>query len=338
MMPFTWHNNKESKNMRKALITLVMLGSLSTAALAADVKLNGGFGYRFDSVEAGTAPKSETDRMKAEFVLNAKVNDKVTLVAGARTGSFNNAYDDFGGNAGLKDVGLHLAYVEYAALDQVKVRLGKMHQPWASSPSLFFDRDIKPEGVAVAFTHGSGLFANASSLKIVEGGANDDSRVQSLQVGLKKEVGPLSLTGAAALHNHSINHVAAGGVGPDVTLQQAFGEVGVKVAGLPVAGFVDFMRNDKADADNQALAYGVKVAKGKWDASVFHQKVEANAQYGLWHDSDFAGAQGNHKGYGLTAGYKVAKGWKVNAKYFDVERGANKEDYKRLQLDLNYMF
>ena len=318
--------------MRKALITLVMLGSLSTAAMAADVKLNGSFGYRFDSVEAGTAPKSEADRMKAELVLNAKVNDKVTLVAGARTGTFNSAYDDFGGNAGLKDVGLHLAYVEYAALDQVKVRLGKMHQPWASSPSLFFDRDIKPEGVAVAFAHGSGLFANASSLKLVEGSANPDARVQSLQVGLKKAVGPLSLTGAAALHNH--RNV----VGGDVNLQQAFGEVGVKVAGLPVAGFVDFMRNDKADADNQALAYGVKVAKGKWDASVFHQKVEANAQYGLWHDSDFAGAQGNHKGYGLTAGYVVAKGWKVNAKYFDVERGANKEDYKRLQLDLNYMF
>jgi hypothetical protein len=217
-------------------------------------------------------------------------------------------------------------------MDQVKVRLGKMHQPWAGSSSLFFDRDIKPEGLAVAFAHKSGLFANASSLKIVEGGANDDAKVQSLQVGLKKEVGPLSLTGAAALHNH--RNV----VGADVNLQQAFGEVGTKFAGLPVTAFVDFMRNDKANADNQALAYGVKVAKGKWDASVFHQKVEANAQYGFWNDSDFAGAQGNHKGYGLTAGLVVAKGWKVNAKYFDVERGANKEDYKRLQLDLNYMF
>jgi hypothetical protein len=318
--------------MRKALITLVMLGSLSTAALAQDVKINGGFGYRFDSVEAGTAPKSDTDRMKAEFLLTAKVNDKVTLVTGARTGTFNSAYDDMGGNAGLKDIGLHLAYVEYAAMDRVKVRLGKMHQPWASSPSLFFDRDIKPEGLAVAFAHKSGLFANASSLKIVEGGANDDAKVQSLQVGLKKEVGPLSLTGAAALHNH--RNV----VGADVNLQQAFGEVGTKFAGLPVTAFVDFMRNDKANADNQALAYGVKVAKGKWDVSAFHQKVEANAQYGLWHDTDFSGAVGNHKGYGLTAGYRVAKGWKVNAKYFDVERGANKESHKRLLVDLNYMF
>lgn len=317
--------------MRKALIALVMLGSLSTVAMAADVSLSGNFGYRHDSQEVGNAPKSDVDRTKAELLLDAKVNDKVTVVAGVRTGTFNSAYDDMGGNASLKDVGLHLAYVEYAAMDQVKVRLGKMHQPWASSSSLFFDRDVKPEGLAVAFTHGSGLFATASSLKIVEGGVNSDSRVQSLQVGLKKDVGALSLTGAATLHNHR-------NVGADVNLQQAFAEVGTKVAGLPVAGFVDFMRNDKANADNQALAYGVKVASGKWDVSAFHQKVEANAQYGLWHDSDFAGAQGNHKGYGLTAGYKVAKGWKVNAKYFDVERGASKEDYKRLLIDLNYMF
>jgi len=318
--------------MRKALITLVMLGSLSTAALAQGVKINGDFGYRFDSVEQGTAPKSKNDRIAAELVLTAPVNNKVNVVVGASTGTFNSEYADMGGNASLKDFGLHLAYVEYAAMDQVKVRLGKMHQPWATSSSLFFDRDVKPEGLAVAFAHKSGLFANASSLKIVEGGTANDAKVQSLQVGLKKEVGPLSLTGAAALHNH--RNV----VGADVNLQQAFGEVGTKFAGLPVTAFVDFMRNDKANADNQALAYGVKVAKGKWDVSAFHQKVEANAQYGLWHDTDFSGAVGNHKGYGLTAGYKVAKGWKVNAKYFDVERGANKEAYKRLLVDLNYMF
>jgi hypothetical protein len=124
--------------MRKALITLVMFGSLSTAAIAHDVKINGGFGYRFDSQEVGTAPKSEKDRVRAELLLNAKVNDKVTAVFGARTGnSFNSSWDDMGGNAGNKNIGLHLAYVEYAAMDQVKVRLGKMHQPWASSPSLF---------------------------------------------------------------------------------------------------------------------------------------------------------------------------------------------------------
>ena len=319
--------------MRKALITLVMLGSLSTA-MAADLKVNGNFGYRFDSEE--TTVKSEKDRLRAELVLESKVNDKTTAVVGLSTGSFNSRWNDMGENASLKNVDLHLAYVEYAALDHVKVKLGKMHQPWATSSSLFFDRDVKPEGVAVSFDNGSGLFANLSSVKLVEGGVADDSKVQSLQVGLHKKLGGLHLKGAVALHDHKI----VGGT--DAQLQQVFGEVGTKFAGKPLAVFVDYMKNDKANADDTALAYGVKLGNAKkpqeWDVALLHQEVEANAQYALWHDSDFAGAQGDHKGLGLIAGYVVADGWKVNAKYFDVERGASKADYKRLQVDLNYMF
>jgi hypothetical protein len=322
--------------MRKALITLVMLGSLSTAAMAADTKVNGNFGYRFDSIEAGTAAKSEKDRIRAELVLESKVNDKVTAVVGFSTGTFNSRWNDMGENASLKNVDLHLAYVEYAALDHVKVKLGKMHQPWATSSSLFFDRDVKPEGVAVAFDNGSGLFANVSSLKLVEGGVADDSKVQSLQVGLHKKLGGLHLKGAVALHDHKI----VGGA--DAKLQQVFGEVGTALAGKPVVAFVDYMKNDEAKTADTALAYGVKFGNAKkpqeWDLSVFHQEVEANAQFGLWHDTDFALAQGGHDGYGVTAGYVVADGWKVHAKYFDVERGANNADYKRLQIDLNYMF
>ena len=323
--------------MRKAFLTLVMLGSLSVTAMAADV--SGNFGYRFDSVEAGTAPKSEADRIRAELVVSEKVNDKVKAVVGVSTGTFNSRWNDMGGNASLKNVDLHLAYVEYAAMDSVKVSLGKMHQPWASSSSLFFDRDVKPEGVAVAWNHGSGLFANVSSLKLVEGGALDDSKVQSLQVGYKKDLLGLDVKGALALHNHKVVGAVA-----DHDLQQAFVEVGTKLAGKPVVAFVDYMKNDKASNNDAALAYGVKFGNAKkpqeWDVSVFHQKVEANAQFGLWQDSDFAGAQGNHEGYGLTAGYVVADGWKVNGKYFDVERNisAAKADYKRLQLDLVFMF
>ncbi len=319
--------------MRKAIIALAIAGSLSVSAMAADLKVNGGFGYRFDSEE--TSVKSEKDQLKAELVLESKVNDKVKAVVGLRTGGFNSPYNDFDG-AGLENVDMHLAYVEYAALDHVKVKLGKMHQPWATSSSLFFDRDVKPEGVAVAYDHGSGLFANLSSVKLVEGGVQDDSKVQSLQVGLHKKLGGLHLKGAVALHDHKIEG------GADVKLQQAFGEVGLAFAGKPVSAFVDYMKNDEASADDTALAYGVKFGHAKkaqeWDLAVFHQEVEANAQFGLWHDSDFAGGQGNHKGLGLVAGYVVADGWKVNAKYFDLERGASKADYKRLLIDLNYMF
>jgi len=325
--------------MRKAFLTLVMLGSLSATAIAGELNLNGGIGYRFDSVELAAGPKSEKDRLGAELVLSNKVNDKINAVVGLRTGSFNSQYDDMGPGGQLKDVNLHLAYVEYAAMDNVKVTLGKMHQPWASSPSLFFDRDVKPEGVAVSWKSESGLFANASSLKLVEGGINDDSKVQSLQVGLHKNLAGLHFKGAVALHDHKIKHVAIGGIS-DAKLQQAFASVGTKFAGKPVVLFADYMKNDKASAEDTALAYGIKFGHAKkpqeWDLSVFHQDVEANAQFGLWNDSDFALSQGGHKGYGLVGGYVVADGWKVNAKYFDVEIG--NADVKRLQLDLNYMF
>jgi len=323
--------------MRKAFLTLVMLGSLSVTASAADFNLNGKFTYRFDSIDLATGPTSEKDRTSAELVFSNKVNDKVKAVVGVRTGTFNSAFDDMG--PGNKDVGLHLAYVEYAAMDDVKVTLGKMHQPWASSSSRFFDRDVKPEGVAVSWDNESGLFANASSLKLLEGGVQDDSKVQSLQVGLKKNLAGLDLVGAVALHNHDIKHVAAGGVRA-VDLQQAFASVGTKFAGKPVNAFVDYMKNDKARANDTALAYGVKFGDAKkpqeWDLSVFHQEVEANAQFALWNDSDFGLGLSGHDGYGVAANYVVLPGWKVNAKYFDFEVGA--QDVKRLQIDLNYMF
>jgi hypothetical protein len=320
--------------MLKAFLTLAMLGSLAATATAADLKINGNVGYRYDQVELAAGPKSERDRLGAELLLSNQVNDKVKAVVGVRTGSFNNPYDDMG--PANKDVGLHLAYVEYAALDSVKVTLGKMHQPWASSPSLFFDRDVKPEGVAVNWKGGSGLFANASSLKLVEGGLQDDSKVQSLQVGLHKKLGGLHLTGAVALHNHNLK---VAGVA-DAKLQQAFASVGTDVAGKPVNVFVDYMKNDKATNNDTALAYGVKFGNAKkpqqWDLAVFHQEVEANAHFALWNDSEFGFGANGHDGYGVTAGYVVLPGWKVNAKYFDVEIGT--ADVKRLQVDLNYMF
>jgi hypothetical protein len=102
------------------------------------------------------------------------------------------------------------------------------------------------------------------------------------------------------------------------------------------------LKNSKASTGDKALAYGVKFGNAvnpkEWDVTFLRQKVEANAQYHLWQDSDFAGAQGNHQGTGVIVNYVYAKGWKVVGKYFDTERGVDKESYKRTQVDLNYSF
>jgi len=128
--------------MYKAILASVILGSMSVAQ-AADVKWSGDFGYRSDSLEIGNT-NSDRDRFRVGLVAKADVNDKTKVVVGVRTGSAKSSWNDMAGGS-LKTVDLNLAYVEYAAADNVKVTLGKMNQPWVTE-GLMFDGDIKPEG------------------------------------------------------------------------------------------------------------------------------------------------------------------------------------------------
>lgn len=313
-----------------------LAASLVSSTVLAQATINGGVGYRYDSAVAGSAPAVTRDRIKGELIVGSKVNDKVNAVFGVRTGSFNSAFNDMGNNGNLQSFGINLAYFDYAAVPGVKVTFGKMNQPWAAPASLLFDRDIKPEGLAVSYSNKAGVFGSASSLKLTEGGAALDAGVMSVQLGAKKEVLKLALTGAVGLQTY--NNVGA----QEYNVQQLFVSLGTKVAGKAVSAFVDNLSNSKAETDNSALSYGIKlnnaVAPKEWDVSVIRQNVGAKAQYSLWHDSDFAGGQGNYEGTAVLVNYVFAKGVKLTGKYYDAQRGVNKEDYNRVHVDVNFVF
>ncbi len=181
--------------MRKAILASVILSAMFSAAQAADVKLSGDFGYRNDDLEVGSV-NSNRDRLRLQLNATADVNDKTKVVFGVRTGSTKSSWNDIGEGNSLKNVGLNLAYVEYAAAPFAKVTLGKMNRPWHSD-ALFFDNDIKPEGLAVAVKHDSGLSASAFNLKLVEGGVAKDSDLVGLQVGLSKKLAGLDVAAHA---------------------------------------------------------------------------------------------------------------------------------------------
>lgn len=322
--------------MRK-YIAIAILGALCTTASALEVK--GNFGYRYDSQDVGNAPTINQDKLKAALKLSADVNDKTTVVVGLRTGDTKSAYATFGDGNGLKNIDLNLAYVEYAPLASTKVTLGKMNQPWADSSSFFFDKDIKPEGLAVAFDAGMGLSATAYSLTVAEGGLKPDSKVKGFQVGFAKEVAGLDASAYAGVMNHDYaipNSTARAKL--DVT------HLGAKVSKGPLSVFVDQAKNDKAalGKDDTALAYGLSFgnakAPGQWDVAYVHQKVEKNSLSALWLDNEFALGAAQHEGDAFVVNYVVAKGWKVSGKYYDAEVGATKVDNKHLMVDLNYMF
>ena len=321
--------------MRK-FIAIAILGALSTAASALEVK--GNFGYRYDSQDVGNAPTVNQDKLKAALKLSHDLNDKTKVVFGLRTGDTKTAYATFGDGAGFENIDLNLAYVEFAPLSSTKITLGKMNQPWADSSSHFFDKDIKPEGLAVAFDAGMGLSANVYSLTVAEGGLRPDSKVKGFQVGFAKKLAGLDASAHAGVMNHDYAI-------PDSNLRRKLEvtHLGAKVSKGPFGVFVEQAKNDKAANNNDtAHAYGLSFghahAPGQWDLSLSHQKVEAGSLSALWLDNEFALGAAQHEGEALTVNYVVAKGWKITGKYYDAEVGANKVDNKHLMVDLNYMF
>ena len=324
--------------MRKAILASVILSAMFSAAQAADVKLSGDFGYRNDDLEVGSV-NSNRDRLRLQLNATADVNDKTKVVFGVRTGSTKSSWNDIGEGNSLKNVGLNLAYVEYAAAPFAKVTLGKMNRPWASD-ALFFDNDIKPEGLAVAVKHDSGLFANAFKLKLSEGGTVKDSDLVGVQVGLKKNLMGLDVVAHGAMLKQEISSMVGAAVKHDQLLLGA--SAAKEVAGVPVKFFVEHLTNDEAKNNDTATAYGVTFGNAKkagdWEVSVLKQDAEANALSVVWTDSDFGGEAALHDGTAIRAAYGVADGVLLRASLYDVEVGVRPVDYKRAMLDLVFNF
>jgi len=323
--------------MRKAILTFVILGTMFSVAQAADVKFGGGLGYRNDDLQLGLTD-SNRDRLRLQLKATADVNDKTKVVFGVRTGTTKSGWNDMGEGNSLKNVGLDLAYVEYAAAPFAKVTLGKMNRPWASD-ALFFDNDIKPEGLAVAMKHDSGLSASAFNLKLAEGGVAKDSDLVGLQVGLNKKLAGLDVAAHATTLKQEVK-VGNAFVKHDQLILGA--SLKKDVAGVPVKLFVEQLTNDEAKTQDKATAYGVTVGNAKkagdWEVSVLKQDAEANALSAVWTDSDVGGEATLHDGTAIRAAYGLADGWMVRGSLFDGEVGAAKADYKRLMVDLVFAF
>ncbi len=156
----------------------------------------------------------------------------------------------------------------------------------------------------------------------------------------------------------------------DFDIIELLGEVQFKVAGKPLTLFVDYAQNGKADFANvttnpttnipsgldtaysAGFTYGRASNPGTWEFGYVYQKVEKDALFGQWVDSDFAGGSTDGDGSAIKFAYAFAKNWRFNFTYlmnktnndvatavtFPTARNVFDRDYKRLQLDLNMSF
>jgi hypothetical protein len=147
----------------------------------------------------------------------------------------------------------------------------------------------------------------------------------------------------------------------DFNVIEGFAELTTTLGGMPFSAFADYAKNNEADTSpvvgKQSLdtAYAAGLQLGRvanahsWEVGYIYQKVENDALFGQWVDSDFGGGSTGSKGHVFKFGYGFARNFRINGTYFlndtniDVPvtiGGAPVRDrnYKRLQLDLNMTF
>ncbi|MGE0581009.1 MAG: putative porin [Steroidobacteraceae bacterium] len=368
------------KEIAESQATLAKVGEL-----AGRTRLKADFRYRHEQIDdASQATDRLRHRVRVRVGIEAKVNDTVKAVVQLATAGDDrdprSTNQTLGEGATRKGVGLDLAYADWAPAQGVNVQLGKIPYAWQRVGSHFWDGDITWEGGAARLARGP-FFASAFGAWLAESGSGADSRLLGGQLGARADLRDgVRLTGAigyfdvgsvqdevtlasgapactankaffgGAQGNRTIVVNGCRRLRDDYDLVEALAQVDLKLGTLPLALFADYLRNLDAIDNDTGYAFGVTLGKAgepkSWELGVVYQRMEQNAQFGQFVDSDFGGGTTFAKGAVLKAAWVPAKNWTLNGTYFLNERvlpaaGVVTEtwhDYERLQLDLNYRF
>ena len=382
----------ETKGLRKdTAVTAADTAKVKGADWAGRMLFKGDMRYRYEYISdealSGAAPGVQTadryrDRIRARFGVEAKATDTLTVglgLATAENGDPRSSNQSETGQFSRKPIELDLAYFDWKFASWGDFIGGKMKQPFFKLPmSAFWDNDINPEGLALAFNRGVwfGSLYNYYLTEISgpETSVTADTSMAGGQIGVKLPIGAASNLVLAA-HYYDLSaaqgrapfHPATGsggnttrniGTPPNVTavlvndyevinLSADFNTV---VGEWPLQIWADLAENQDPSDLNQAWAAGLMFGKASnpqtWEFGAAYEVIEKDALFAQVIDSDFAGGATDAEGWIMRAGFAPTRNWALNATYFLNERnrdvpnslGQTKTGYDRLQLDFNVKF
>ncbi|MEP7245146.1 MAG: putative porin [Gammaproteobacteria bacterium] len=174
--------------------------------------------------------------------------------------------------------------------------------------------------------------------------------------------GNTTTTNAAICRAGVITATNTACIADDFNIYEVLAELTTQVAGKPLVFSADYAKNSKADFAASATSpsgldtaymagvqYGRVTTAHTWEVGYLYQKVENDALYGQWVDSDFGGGSTGTSGHVFKAGYGFGKNFRINGTYFWNDTNIDipttiggvpvtSRGYKRLQLDLNVSF
>jgi hypothetical protein len=252
---------------------------------------------------------------------------------------------------------------------------GKMKNPFmAMNDDLIWDPDVTPEGLALKGQANAGMatfYGNGGMFWLQERSNKSDLKLYAGQGAVKLTFIPeAALTLGASYHQFAKtegadlvdwegkgnpsaynNSTMKGSISGNVTNKaytsdfspvMYFAQLDVWAAGLPIAVFAQQLSNTDVDNFDQGLMYGVSLGKAKnprtFEVGYTHAKLEKDATFGMWTDSDRWNGGTDGEGHKVYAKYQIMKNLQVGATYFKDDKiisdAAKTKDYERLQLDL----
>jgi hypothetical protein len=373
--------NTELRQLNQETIHDVSIGKEQVAQLQAressaswteTIKLKGDFRYRYENIDEQGKDDRDRNRIRARAHLEAQLPDDVKVGLGVASGGDDpvSTNQTLGGGGSTKDIRLNLAYADWQALEGLHVLGGKYKNIWyrPAKNGLIFDGDYNPEGVALTYRK-DWFFANLGGTWLESDTKNsNDSYSWGGQLGFKGNIAGANVIAGGGYYNFDTegnqsffgdnddfygnsfdctdpDNLDSCVYSIDYNIIQAFAEVSMNVADMPVSLFADYVVNDDADDNDTGYAMGVKIGKTKaarsWQLAYTYQDLEADAVLGLLTDSDFGGGGTDAKGHVFKGAYAVNKQWVVGFTYFlnEVDENVdNQHDYDRLMIDTQFKY
>lgn len=376
----------ETRGLRKDTATAAAdVGKVKGADWAGKVAIKGDMRYRYEFIgdetvnAAGVRSAADRyrDRIRARFNVEAKAADNLLVGFGFATtegGDPRSSNQTLTGVFSRKSLDLDLAWFDWKFASWGDLLGGKMKQPFFKpGQSAFWDGDVNPEGLAVAFNRGI-WFGSAynywlSEISGAETAVTADTQMHGAQVGARLPIGASS-TLVLAAHYYDLS--AAQGRAPfyannangnttrlvgttnvlvnDYEVVDVAAEFNTLLGSLPLQVWADVAQNQDPDDLDTAWAAGVMFGKASntrtWELGAAYQTIEKDALFAQLIDSDFGGGVSDTEGWVLKAGYAPVKNWTLNATYFLNKRnvdvansvGDTEIDYDRMQIDFNVKF
>jgi hypothetical protein len=370
----------ETKGLRKDSATLAAESAkVKGADWAGKVTVKGDLRYRYEYISdeaissSGVTADRYRDRVRARVNVEAKATDNLLVGVGFATtegGDSRSSNQSLDGSFSRKSIDLDLAYFDWKFAGWGDLIGGKMKQPFVKpGQSMFWDNDVNPEGLALAFSQGI-WFGSAYNFWVDEISGPESSRtsdvmLQGAQIGVKLPIGASSLTLAAHYYDLAAgvgrapffggssngNTTVAIGTPPapvlvyDYEVVNVMAELNLLLGSTPLQFWADAAQNQEPEDYDTAWAAGVLLGKASnpksWEFGASYQKIEKDALFAQLIDSDFGGGTSDSQGWIVRGGFAPLRNWTLNATYFLNQRNVDvgtESDYDRLQVDFNVKF